>query len=257
MQTTSLVPERILLLGLQGSGKTESYVSTAARYRATRTPGTFYVVNTDIPGTVERCNERYADWQENVQFTNAREWTSFQAVTDEYGEKAQSGDWLVIDSIDKAWLWIRDEWLGRKEKRLGKARGEDLFGVSEVEITGGEYNERINPAYQRWIMHLLDHERMPAHLLACTPSQPIVVEGMYSDSKSIIETFGEWGVRPMGNKHLAFQFHTCLLAKYHRGKYTLTTYGKDRSHQQIKDLEVTSEYPFPLAYLEDIAGWQV
>jgi hypothetical protein len=252
VRSTSAVPERILICGLQGSGKTESAARIAHHYRTTSTPGTIYWVNTDIRGTVERCNERWPEWTQNIVHSDPRNWNEFADAVEEYSLKCQAGDWLVIDSIDKAWAYLQDEFRNRKSPPT--KRSEDLFASDDVEITGPDYNHKVNPAYRRWLLPLLDD--CPAHMLLCAPAQPIVVEGMFKDDKSIVDTYGEYGVRASGQKHLMFQVHTVLLAKYVKGRYTLTTMGKDRSHATIRDMEVSELMPFPEAYLVDVAGWQ-
>lgn len=254
MKSPSNVPERQLIIGLPDSGKSESWVQTAAHYRATNSPGHFYVINGDIPSTVERCNERWDDWQSNISFVNVSDWSTLSLESEAIRLQAKAGDWIVVDSGEKPWIWIRDEWDYQQAKAKGTlpAPGDVFASIAEDDSPGRW--DKINGAYQRWIMPLLDPARNPAHLMFTNPSQPIVVEGMFSDDKSVIAELGRFGVRPAGQKHLAHQFHTVLWAQHTRQGYTLTTM-KDRSREPMDGTVITPTMSFPIAYLMGVAGW--
>lgn len=257
MKSPSAAPERILVTGIFGSGKSETWVQTAAAYRDTDTPGTFYVVNTDVAGTIERCNERWPAWESNIQFVNVDDWDSLAQATNLYAQIATKDDWIIVDSADKAWTWIRDlyDYKAAEAKGTLPAAG-DWFGVIEEVDDRGKWDP-INAAYGRWILPLI--QKCPAHILMTAPAQMLKVptgkEKEWVDDKALRVEFGKFGVRPAGQKHLSYQLHTVLFAEHTKPGYTLTTL-KDRSREPMDGTVITPTMSFPVAYLIGVANWQ-
>ena len=258
MKSPSAVPERILITGIYGAGKTEVAVSWAAAMRKAG-EGRCWWVNTDIPGTVQRVNERYDDWESNITFTDVGDWESLADATDTFRSLMKPGDLLVVDSADKTWTWIRDLYDYTQADRKGTLpKAGDWFGVIE-EVDDMKRWDPINTAYQRWVMPILDPARCPAHVVLISPAQPIKVateKSNWSDDKGIISEFGKFGVRPAGNKHLTYQFHTVLLMEHGRGGYTMTTM-KDRSREYADKMPLSESFPFTAGYLMGLAGWEL
>jgi len=254
LASNSAAKERILAMGNWGSGKTHSWATIAKWYRSTGTPGTFYVIDTD--NTTLRTLEAYDDWEQNVVVEEALDWVELAAATTKFLEGAEPDDWLIIDSIDKPWSYVQDYYIAEMfgtdsadfffQARLAGNKGSPLADGH------GTNWQVINRLYQRWIMPII---RFQGHVYAATPAQAVTEpdnSGKGGDSREIRETFGRMGVRPSGQKGLAFQMHTVLLMQS-RGKdeWTLTS-AKDRS----RDLLVGQPmHDFCLNYLIGVGKW--
>lgn len=256
MKSPSSTPERLLVTGLAGAGKSETWVQIAAQIRASGDDNIVYVINADTAGSVERCNERYDDWQTNIVHTDVRDWRQLTTTTSLYTQLAQPGDWIVIDPVSWAWEAVRDAYVDQRERRGGRVPDfqADPFATVNTDITGPEYNTQINPAYARWYRPLINDT--PAHILLTAPSQPIKVqmgEKGWGDDKQIIEEFGRFGVRPSGQKHTIFTVHDALLLKHTSSGYTITSM-KSRSRELLTDAPLAN---FPLTFLCAVAGWSL
>jgi hypothetical protein len=257
VKSPSSVPERILVTGQAGSGKSECAARVADQLRVSESPAKVRWINCDTRGTVERVNERWDDWDSNIEHIDAHDWASLRTATDLFLMQAKPDDWLIIDSMERAWEWVRDAYVDQRERKAGRIPdfSSDPFATVNDDISGPEYNTQINPAYARWIMPILNE--CPAHLLLTSPAQPIRIaqgERGWGDDKQIIEEFGRFGVRPSGQKNLLFQVHTALLTKHTAQGYTVTSM-KDRSRELLTDASMA--LGFPTVYLASVAGWSL
>ncbi len=93
----------------------------------------------------------------------------------------------------------------------------------------------INRLYEDFIFPLV--YRSIAHLYMASSAQPVSEE----DTKEIRELYGPYGLRPAGQKALAYQPDTVLLLSHARDGYYMTTI-KDRGgrkyfdHQRLHNL---------------------
>lgn len=254
--SNSAAPERILAMGLWGSGKTHAWVTIAERYRATGTPGHFYVLDTD--NTSARSLESTPGWEANVTRIDVWDWKDLTENTVKFFESATKDDWLIVDSIDKPWSLCQDYFI---EMQFGvdatdffvQARAANVKGHALASDYGSNWTV-INKLYSKWIGQLI---RFPGHVYVATPVQQINQgdqSGKGGDSREVKETFGRYGVRPAGQKNLGFQFHTVLLMQSpSKDEWTVTSV-KDRS----RELLIASPlFDFPMQYLCGIGGWQV
>ena len=248
--------ERILSLGLYGSGKTKSWADVAKWYRDTGTPGMFHVLDTD--NTTLRTLTGYPGWEANVVREDVVDWRDLTAHTEKMFDAATSDDWLVVDSIDKPWSMVQDHYI---EEMFGKDA--DVFFLEQRKASASghplasDYGSNwsvINKLYQRWIGRVI---RWPGHVYAATPSQQVQEpnnQGKGGDSREIRETFGRYGVRPAGQKALGFQFHTVLLMQSPARDEWKITSVKDRSRELLVAAPVVD---FALTYLLGVAGWEI
>ena len=249
-------PERILALGLYGSGKTNNWATVARWYRDTDTPGHFYVLDTD--NTTLRTLHGFPGWEQNVTRVDVAEWSDLTSETQKAFENAGPQDWLVVDSIDKPWSMVQDHYI---EQMFGKEA--DIFFMEQRKASASghplasDYGSNwtvINKLYQKWIGQVI---RFPGHVYAATPSQPVAEpnqQGKGGDSREIRETFGRYGVRPAGQKALGFQMHTVLLMQSPaRDEWKLTSI-KDRSRELLVGAPVVD---FAMSYLLGVAGWEM
>lgn len=256
LTSNSSATERILAMGLYGSGKTHAWATIADWYRRTDTPGHFYVLDTD--NTSLRTLDGYTDWNKNVTRVDIADWRALTSQTGDWFGQAAPTDWLIVDSIDKPWSMVQDFFI---EEQFGtdadaffmQARKANAAGHPLASDYGSNWTV-INKLYSRWIGQVI---RWPGHVYAATPAQQVAEPnngGRGGDSREIRETFGRYGVRPTGQKALGFQFHTVLLLQSpSRDEWTLTSV-KDRS----RELQVAAPmFDFVASYLVPVAGWSV
>lgn len=256
LASSSAAKERILSIGTWGSGKTTGWVSIARWYRNTNTPGMFYVLDTD--NTSLRSLEQDDDWEKNVVRVDINEWSDLTKQTTDWFNNATGDDWLIVDSIDKPWTMVQDHYV---EEMFGKEA--DIFFMDQRKANqaghplASDYGSNwtvINKLYSKWMGQVI---RWPGHVYACSPSQPVSepnAQGKGGDSREIRETFGRYGVRPAGQKNLAFQVHTVLLMQSPAKDEWSITSVKDRSRELLLRAPVID---FTMSYLLAVAGWQV
>lgn len=255
MKSTSSVPEHIITFGLYGSGKTYSWATVAEHSRESDDkPKRFFVIGTEV-GAVGRLRDAYADFDTNVQFRDVTDWYELTAWSDEILGVVDSGDWIVIEGIDKPWHWVQslyDELHGPKLDVDPKDPFSMERGVTEVERDW----VKINGVYRKWINPIL---RSPAHVFACSPQDAIRMPNpskpkAWSDGKDVVEQYERFGFRPAGQKELGHHFHTVLWCKNpSRNVWTMTTID-DHTRDQLSDQEVSN---FVIDYLYKVAKWQI
>lgn len=244
--------ERILGYGYMGSGKTFGWTETAAFYRSTDTPGTFYVISTEFQAA-ERALEPYPD-SSNVTIFEALDWDELVTLTAEVHALATEDDWLVVDSIGNAWQFVQDDYvekaLGTRAKRyLGELEKSKRMGESEIVW------QVVNDDYRQWFMpHVL---RFPGHLYAASQGAPLAQigrDGKDRESRESRELYGRVGVKPEGQKHLGYNLHTVLMFDSPRkDAFDITTVD---DHTR-KPLDHEPAVNFPVTYLMGVAGWEM
>lgn len=252
MKSNDPTPEKILVIGNTGSGKSQCWASIAAKQRVAGSDARFYVVNTDVAGTVERIGIQWPDFTDNVQWTNVRDWDSLVEATTKYRGVAEAGDWIVVDSADNPWQWVRDaydEWWGIQNN----VKPQGMFGIVELPKDDKKW-DRINGEYFSWERPLLDADMTPAHVLCTSPSQPIRVEGMFKDDEEIVEQYSRFGVRWSGQKKLGFDHHSLILLKNKSAHEWTMTMMKDRGRSFDDNTKVID---FSISYLLQIGGWSL
>lgn len=233
--------ERILVFGGAGTGKSTTWVELAQRCP----DDTFYVLDSDF--AVERMTQDLG--LTNVEVTVALEWADFVEGVKTAQAKMKPNDWLVIDFIAPAWdaaqAYFTDQIFGKDiaayflEARKKKAKGNPLDGDTDWGV--------INKIYKAWMNNLL--AKTPGHILATAPAKAVGDR----DDPGVKAMFGSVGVRPEGQKHLAYAFHTVLLLLKHRnGEWQFTTV-KDRQRREVEKAPMSS---FVNSYMVPIAGWR-
>lgn len=245
--------ERILVFGPAGSGKSTAAASIAAMSARTGSDARFYVVDTDLAWD-RMLYEGYGDLT-NVEVLVALEWPEYRDALAKIRSQVRPQDWVVVDLVTNAWETVQsyfteqvfDRDIGdyflqvRKELKTGKKSLEAFSGWVDWSV--------INAMYKSWANDLLFKTR--ANVL-CTAKMARVHSEQ--DDKATRLLFGAHGVKPEGQKALAYQFHTVLLTGEPRtGEYTLTTV-KDRERTKLDKAPVKK---FALDYLVKVGGWRL
>ena len=245
--------ERILGMGGMGSGKTSAWLSIAYWAHKTKSPAHFYVIDTDAAASRMLTGERYAPL-ENVTVYNAFEWLTIQSATEDIMSKVTPNDWIVVDFFGPCWSAVTEfyvtEIYGAKNMgdyfmdiRRAKAKGQ-----TAQELEGWKDYGVINPLFATWMNQLI--HKSPAHLFGTA-----TVAGLReSDDKGLKSIFQAFGIRPVGQKHLAFQVHSVLLFQtMKQGEWFLSSV-KDRERELLSAAPLKD---FTRDYLVKVAGWKL
>jgi hypothetical protein len=255
MQSTSAVPEHILAYGLYGSGKTHAWATVADSYRQEGSTNKFYVIGTEH-GALGRLSDGYPDFDKNVEWKDVGDWYQLADLTTDYVQRAEKGDWIVLEGGDKPWHWVQMLW----DKLHGEPATLDPVDPFAMErgMPDGSINRdwvKINGVYRNWINSIL---RSPAHVFSCNPQDALKLptggaKG-WSDDKEVIDQYSRFGFKPAGQKELGHHFHTVLWMKNPAYKQWTITSVDDHT-RELLDNQVVSN--FVLDYLVKIARWEL
>ena len=241
--------ERILTIGGMGSGKTYTWMRLAIYFKDAH----FYIIDTEAGA--ERSLLEFPEIK-NVTILTAFDWPEYRQAQKYITEKAKKGDWMVVDAIDKAWTAVQRWFIGQifdqemgeyflEARRRLKKDAKSLFTGRDAALKGWLDWPVINRNYDDFVFPLI--YRSPAHLYMVSGAQAVSEE----DEKEIRELYGPYGLRPGGQKSLAYQPDTVLLLAYTKEGY-LTTTIKDRGGRKYMDRQRMVN--FPIQYGK-IAGW--
>ncbi len=245
-------PERILLFGGGGVGKTNSALSVAAIVAE----GDMWVVEADYSGSYKRALATdFTDIEDRVHVTEVDpDWESFiSAVQHAVEEGDPEVDWLVIDPCGNSYDWVQD-WvmdqvhggdMARMLIDLKKLHGNDAKGYAAArsnlmnwELVKKEYN-KLWKAIQRW----------KGNLILVAEAKEI---GSREDDVEVKMLFGPLGFKPAGHANMKHVASTTLFLDHpKRGQWRMTTI-KDRNREEVDKADVED---FGMDYLLGIAGW--
>lgn len=257
----NLPPERILLVGKEGTGKTNAVLTIARRCPDAQ----FYVIDTDYSASYDRL--MYTDFADvgergnvHTYITGPSDWEGIMNAARDIAKKVRKGDWVVVDSMTPTWSAVQGFFseevhgdsieaymLDVRKKREEAAKKGGRKGSSLEAFDGWMDWSVINVIYKRLYKLLLTEH--PGHLILTAEGQAVGEQ----DSKAMRDTYAAYGVRPAGQKQLGFLTHTVLLTKKGRkDDYTLTTV-KDRGREDVEDMDLDD---FAKQYLQGVAGWK-
>lgn len=248
--------ERMLLLGREGTGKTNAVLSIARRIPTAQ----FYVIDTDYSASYDRMMATvYTDVLERgnvtTYVTGPDDWEAQLDAAAEIKATVERDDWVVADSMSPTWNAVQG-WF--TEQVHGNTIEDYLLDIRKTIAQKGNKKTSleafdgwvdwsvINPLYFRFYRLLL---QQPANLILTAEGVPFGDK----ESKAVRDTYGAYGVKPSGQKKLGFLTHTVLLTTKGRvGDYALTTI-KDRGRDELEDMDLVD---FARDYLMRVAGWK-
>jgi len=241
--------ERILVVGGPGSGKTWGWLKLAAYFKDSQ----FYVIDSEIGA--ERSLQEFPNLR-NVHVYPVSEWKDYRDAQNEVAAKSTANDWIVVDMVDKAWSAVQryfvDEIFSKEmgdyfleARRKIKKDAKSLFGGRDSALKGWTDWVVINKLYEDFMLPIV--YRYPANLYLATAGQPVSEE----DDKEVRSLYGPLGLRPSGQKNLAYQPDTVLFFMHAADGYYMSTI-KDRGGRKYLDKQKL--YSFPIQY-GAIAGW--
>lgn len=244
-------PERLLLYGGAGSGKTTSALSIAQHIASD-----VYVVESDYSASYMRgLALEYHDAVDRVHVYPVSDWPEFIKAVTRVVEMADvaAGDWIVIDSSTPSYSWVQD-WtveqalgsdiagalmeLRRTAKNAQEYAGQRLK-LLPWEIAKKEYN-KLWRTVQRW----------QGNMVMTAEAKEI---GYWDrDDSQTKRIYGPIGAYPAGQDTVRYAMSTTLFLENPRhGQWEMTTI-KDRN-REVQDREPVSN--FALDYLVGVAGW--
>lgn len=271
LHPTDPAPERILALGPAGSGKTTNLLNIARMSKATKSQSQFHIMDSDF--AMDRMISGYPE----LPFTifgdpgfqhpdptliiyPVYEWREYERALAEIKFKAGPGDWVSVDFISNAWPAVQENFamevfgqdiasyflkarktLDDKAKSLGA-----LEGWTDWQV--------INAMYRKWVNTLLFRGRY--HLYCTAKTEALSNEKKPTEDAATRQLFLRYGIKPVGQKDLPFQFHTLMLTGLESTpgqtpKHVLTTI-KDRERPLLDGQEVKN---FTQDYLVNVAKW--
>lgn len=244
--------ERILLIGAPGSGKSTAHLNIARFHQSTRSLAVFRIMDTDA--AINRMLDSGYSSLTNVEVYPTYDWSDYLNNTKKILSISKPDDFIVVDMISSAWEAVQEYFTNEIfQKGIG-----DYFLEARKSVTSKDKNLQafdgwrdwvvINGLYRDWINPLIFRSR--SHVIGVAKADSINQDK--ERDKQTRMTFGPYGVKPVGQKHLGFQFHTLLiLMESTPNDYTITTV-KDRERPKLIGESYNS---FANTYLIKIAGW--
>lgn len=263
LRPTHRTRERILAMGSYGVGKSYAWLSIAKKAQETGSPAKFYCLDTD--DAIQRMlDEEFTDLS-NVVLYRVFDWPDYEQAlaesvhTVETRLAEQDGrmyDWVIVDLIDLAWEAVQSYFV---EQVHNQGIGEYFLEVrkalkgNRLDVFDGWRDWGvINKVYTSWINQLI--YKVPAHIFAATKIEPVSTK---TDSSETLNLFGQYGVKPKGQKNLGHQFHTVMLFSCLKvGDWRVTTV-KERAGSVRKPFTGQSLKDFSIQYLVAKAGWEL
>lgn len=239
-------PERILLYGQPGTGKSRAALSIATVIGE----ATLFVVDTDYSASYGRLMGTDFPNVSNVdvQVVDGDNWFQIIGAVRSAVERAESGDWVVLDSISPSWQAIQTHYIVRRH-------GEEFLDV--FALSGQDAKRQTSDADMNWQAINAEYNKLykalflsNAHLLVTAEADPVDAK---RDDVKVRGLYESVGFKPRGQKTLGHTTHTVLFTgKRRSGEFTITTV-KDRGRTEVEQ-ELVSD--FAKSYLMKVAGWK-
>lgn len=251
-------PERLLLFGGGGSGKTEALLQIARHIGQ----GHVRVYENDISFAWDRALATdFQDVDQTGKVTIERAdntWeNTLELVTTMVDESdADAGDWIVLDSMTPTWEQVRTWYL---KKVYGEDASSYLINLKaehandlkayNAALSASMNYDIINQEYFKLYHQLFLWGKQGGNLAVTAEAAGL---GGKEDAETAM-IFGHLGVKPAGQKKLHHVASTNLfLVHKSREVWTMST-AKDRNRDDMENAQVDD---FALDYLVQVAGWK-
>ena len=272
LQSPSPNPEKILLAGSGGAGKTNAVIDVARKCLADGQ--TMYVIDTEgaVPVLLESAGLELAeDWWGDEKVAEgdgqiirywARDWVEERAAIKGSMESAGRGDWVVVDSITHPWADVQSWWIG--EVSGGREMGDWIAQLVGSSRNAGKRDEGVGEMLKEWKVinaQWGSYVRKPlmttrGHVLVTAHAKSINPEHDKADVKSM---WGPFRAKADAQKMLGHDVRTIVGmeqrggAKGGWGMVVLKDWGRTEPGEALR-LDVKS---FAMDYLKGVAGWQM
>ena len=279
------VLERILVMGITGSGKSYQWLTIARSLKNTN--AVFRCIDTDndidyMLGT--QFQDLMPENGSNVYVIRACDWPEYKTAIRWFNKKmskeeeskldknqliaykkpVNSNDWLIVDKINNAWSAVQDYFVDgvhqedigdyflriRKELKskgdVGKS-GQKMTSITLESIDGWKDWPVINKLYADFIKEIVYKSR--CHVYAATDVDEIDKK---EKDPEILSLFGDLRIKPAGQKKLGGQFHSIFLMIPGSNKRLITTIKDRADREHMKKVPLFNMF---LQYLVAKAGW--
>lgn len=252
--------ERLLIYGGPGSSKTRSWMTIADMYRKTKTPGHFYLLDTD--------DAYWANVEEFPELANSgivtenyvHDWQSYREIAREYKTKAGPDDWIVTDLFDKGWEESQNYFA---EETFGMSMDE-YFLEKRKDMENQKKKSKVFQPLEGWVDWIVIKKmhaewandvinRHQAHVYLAATQKPT---SRATDSKAIIDTFGHLGAKPGGEKAIGVHGVNTVLkfTQKGRGEWLMDT-AKDRGARESMVAVKNSNFALDYLLNPNRGGW--
>lgn len=267
--------EFLLFYGGPGTGKSSAVLSIILH-----TPNVnHYVIDAEGENYL-RCiweDERYRVLKERLGDTlhiaavDSTNWNETLTQAQEYGARAEAGDWIHHDTITDSWeavqRWFSDNIFNETIEDFFLAARQQMQLHNSKAATDTRLKEQknlqpfegftdwtiINPQYKR--LYRVYTNETKAHVTWCAEQDALSKpkSGQADrESKANKDLFGDIGYKPKGQKQLGHRPHSVFHMGKSGGAFNATT-AKDRGRAEMVDEEYGED--FAKFYLPGIGGW--
>lgn len=247
-------PERLLIAGRNGAGKTKSYWDIAEWLNNTGSPAQMFVIDPDLKA---RFDPRYPLPNVHI-YDELDEWQDYKKISQKVRGEAERGrgDWCVVDMMSTVWQAAQT---GHVELSMGKDfddfmvnwRRESLDnekgGGSAFSSAYGADWQVINALYGVFIFNIT---RFPGNLLMTSALDSVTED---EKDKEAIRKYSKFGVKPAGQKRLGHLPADELLFQETNNGWVMTQM-RGTGRPPFKNEPIAD---FVTSYLVPKAGWSL
>jgi len=245
-------PERILLYGEPGTGKSHAVITLAKFLEATHSDAYIRVLDNDrsYRRAVENNNLSHVAVEDVYDFPEYR-----KSLT-EFLRASQPNDWLVCDLMSEAWTaaqtYYTESVYGDDANYFMQVRAAMTNPNKENVLEGWTDWQFINKQYFAFAKPFV--YKSPCNIIAVSTADPLNRTGRNVDDKETVSVYNQVGWKPEGQKRLKHQFDTTIfMFKDNSSNYRMTSV-KDRDRALLVSRPVNN---FAIDYLVTTAGWTI
>lgn len=277
-QPKGRAPERLLIYGPQGAGKTRAVMDVAEKCVAAGQ--TMYVIDTDNSYTrfleADGCKvgvraeweggewvDDFTDENGRMVLLHVRGWEEFAWAMRYCWGEARRGDWVVVDSLTHPWQDIQTWYIERvhgtelpeflieaRIKQVENDKGAD-GGASAMLVEWAFVNKTWSATF------LTPFVNARCHTIVTAEAKQVRTDDR-GDSRDIRDLYGTVGMKPDSQRRIGANAQTVLYMEKARGRdagWVMQTV-KDREREWLERTEVEDSKGFTKQYMQKVAGWR-
>lgn len=250
---TSGSPERILVFGGPGSGKSSCWQSILI---ATPPDVIFHVVDTDNSWRDVQYQPQFDGHRDRIRLYEPFTWPEHVEAITKIRKNTTRQDWFVVDMADSIWDAVQDFYDDHRFAHAStwEEQMELMIDDTEADDDPARRWGPIKNMYRKW-EHAFTH--MGCNTLAATRQKEMKKSkgNWFREHKQHIRDFGRLGLRPAGEKNLPYDVALNVHLRKKAGGWEMEMI-KDRKDEKRWDPEVRSVSNFAVDYLIGLAGWR-
>lgn len=253
LQTTGR-PERILIAGRNGAGKSKAWWDIAEWLHRTSSPAQMFVIDPDLKA---RFDPRYPLPNVHI-FDELETWRDYKLIAQKVRSEGvkERGDWCVAEMMSSVWTAAQsghaEMTMGKDfddfmvEWRKGAMESGDKGGSAFSSAYGADW-QVINALYGVFVFNIT---RFPGNLLMTSALDSVTED---EKDKETIRRYSRWGVKPAGQKRLGhIPADELLFQETAKGWVMTQMRGTGRSEFKNEPLN-----NFVIDYLVGKAKWEL